>query len=293
MSKTTFFLLPMVFVLLLLFSGCEKEPVTEGNLTVSIDGLEDLGGDYVYEGWLMVAGSPVSTGTFTVDADGKMSQNTFIVGIDNLNGGTAFILSIEPSNDADPAPSNTKILAGDFSGNSGNLSVGHTAAIGDDFSTAIGSFVLNTPTTSALNDELGGVWFMDPTTGPGASLGLPTLPAGWIYEGWAVIDNVPVTTGTFTRTTAADDAAPYSGPFSSPPFPGEDFIVNAPSGVTFPPILRGATIVVSVEPVPDNSAAPFLLKPLVAVADANLNSGSSFPMDKNWENTNPTGTFSR
>ena len=38
---------------------------------------------------------------------------------------------------------------------------------------------------------------------------------------------------------------------------------NAPLGLTFPVDLTGNTIVVSIEPPPDNSAAPFQLKPLV------------------------------
>lgn len=62
---------------------------------------------------------------------------------------------------------------------------------------------------------------------------------------------------------AADDSSVFSGPNDGPPFPGEDFLVNVPKGVEFPANLRGATIVVSVEPQPDESPAPFALKPLV------------------------------
>ena len=49
------------------------------------------------------------------------------------------------------------------------------------------------------------------------------------------------------------------------PIPGEDFFNNAPAGETFPLDVRGRTVVISVEPVPDNAEAPFLLKPLTAV----------------------------
>ena len=48
--------------------------------------------------------------------------------------------------------------------------------------------------------------------------------------------------------------------------PGEDFFLNAPSGETFPLDVRGRTVVISVEPVPDNSPAPFAMKPLVGTA---------------------------
>ena len=29
----------------------------------------------------------------------------------------------------------------------------------------------------------------DPAAGPGPTLGLPDLPTGWVYEGWAVFDD--------------------------------------------------------------------------------------------------------
>ena len=89
-----------------------------------------------------------------------------------------------------------------------------------------------------------------------------------MYEGWAVIDGVPVTTGRFTDAAAADDFDGFSGDQGGPAFPGEDFIHNAPDGVDFPTDLTNATIVISVEPEVDDSPAPFALKPLVSeVAD--------------------------
>ena len=39
--------------------------------------------------------------------------------------------------------------------------------------------------------------------------------------------------------------------------------MNAPAGLTFPTDLAGATAVISIEPSPDDAAAPFTLKPLV------------------------------
>lgn len=95
---------------------------------------------------------------------------------------------------------------------------------------------------------------------------LPTLPAGWAYEGWVVGDSGPLSTGTFTAFNSADASAPFSGPVGGPPVPGEDFFENAPAGETFPLDVRGRTIVISVEPVPDDSPAPFVLKPLVGTA---------------------------
>ena len=40
--------------------------------------------------------------------------------------------------------------------------------------------------------------------GPGPILDLPTLPAGWVYEGWVVGPDGPVTTGRFTMASGAD-----------------------------------------------------------------------------------------
>ena len=57
------------------------------------------------------------------------------------------------------------------------------AALGDDFSAAAGSYILAAPSTPAVaaadDDYFRGIWFLDPTAGPAASLMLPTLPAGW------------------------------------------------------------------------------------------------------------------
>ena len=86
-----------------------------------------------------------------------------------------------------------------------------------------------------------GVWFLDNSSGaPAVGLTLPTLPDGWIYEGWAVIDGVPVSTGTFSTVDAADNSATFSGSKAGPPFPGEDFLINAPGmWLTFPTDLKG------------------------------------------------------
>jgi len=229
------------------------------DLTLNLSGLEALGSDFVYEGWIIVDGSPVSTGTFT-DVN---FPKTFTVDATQLTAATTFVLSIEPAVDADPAPAATKILAGDFSGSSADVNSNLVA----DFSAATGTYILATPTDTDDTNEASGVWFLDNTSGTAVTgLDLPTLADGWKYEGWAVIDGTPVSTGTFTDAAMADDNAatsPFKGDAGDGPgFPGEDFLQNAPAGMTFPTDLKGATIVVSVEPSPDNSAAPFTLKPL-------------------------------
>lgn len=281
----------MTLSVVLMFISCGDE---DSQLSLSITGLEDLGSGYAYEGWIMVEGEPKTTGVFNVNSEGNLSQTSFDINADDLEAATAFILTIEPSPDPDPAPSNVHILAGDFSNESANLTVSDSRAIGTDFTDASGSYILATPTDGTPEDETSGVWFLDNSSGTAVSgLSIPTLPEGWVYEGWAVIDGTPVTTGTFTSSEGVDAAAPYSGSAQGPPFPGEDFLTNAPSGLTFPTNLQGATIVISVEPVPDNSPAPFLLKPLVGMTATDAPVHTILPMGNNASTTNPVGMASK
>lgn len=284
------------------FISCDKDddetmdpgPMNNtANLSLSLSGLEDLGADYRYEGWIIVDGNPVTTGLFTVNANGELSQTQFAVNSDDLAAASTFVLTIEPSPDNDPAPSDVHILAGDFSSDGASLSVGHGAALGDDFSAAAGDYILATPTDGMMNNENSGIWFLDPSAGPGPGLDLPTLPAGWAYEGWAVINGTPVSTGTFTALDAMDDAAPFSGAMAGPPFPGEDFVANAPAGLSFPTDLAGGTAVISIEPVPDNSSAPFVLKPLAAGIPADAIDHTLYSLMNNSTASFPTGSAMR
>ncbi len=293
-------ILTLTLLAIVLVTACDKEEddvttpeTTTSNLTLNIDGLEDLGTDYTYEGWIIVDGSPVTTGTFNVDGDGKLSKTTFSVSKVNLEKAAKFVLTIEPMPDTDPAPSKVHILGGDISNKSASLSVGHGAALGTDFANADGKYILATPTDGMNNNEKSGIWFLDITSGsPAAGLSLPTLPDGWIYEGWVVTNGQAVTTGKFAVPNAADNADPYSGVQQGPPFPGEDFLMNAPTGLTFPTDLSGGKAVISVEPVPDNSDAPFLLKPLLGDIPQNATDHSVYPLGNIASNTNPSGSVS-
>lgn len=284
-------------IISMLVIGCSdnKDNNTQpqnGMLMLNFNGLENLGSDYAYEGWILVDGSPVSTGVFTVDDNGDLSQSSFEMPLSDLEAATKFILTIEPSPDSDPSPASTHYLAGDFSSGTANLMVGDAAALGDDFTSASGVYILATPTNGMNTNENSGIWFLDLSSGsPAQGLELPTLPDGWKYEGWAVIDGTPVTTGTFLSATGADDSAPYSGTMAGPPFPGEDFLANAPAGLTFPTDLAGGAGVISIEPDPDNSASPFTLKPLVGSISANATDHTTYEMGNNAAGF-PTGTAS-
>jgi hypothetical protein len=241
---------------------------------------------------------PVSTGKFNVDGDGVLwdldgnviDNGEFQVGR-QLGDTTAIVLTIEPDGDTDAIPADTHYLAGSMINGAADLTVGHGAALGDDFLTSKGVYILATPTNGPESDENSGIWFLTPGSNASVGLFLPDLPAGWAYEGWVVVDGMPVTTGRFMDGEGADDAAPYSGAGAGPPFPGEDFLMNAPEGLTFPTDLAGTTAVISIEPSPDDSAGPFTLKPLVGMIPEEAtdnteyglgNNAAGFPTGRAW-----------
>jgi hypothetical protein len=289
--------------------GCSEEDSptqnspTNATLKLNINGLEDLGSTARYEGWIIVPtlskstgiveDTPISTGEFTVNPTGTLSQTDFVVDATNLANATAFVLTIEPNPDNDPNPSAIHILAGDFSGSTADVNVDHPAALGNDFTSATGTYILASPTNGAMTDENSGIWFLDLSSGsPEQGLFLPTLPNGWKYEGWTVINGTPVTTGTYTSATVVDDADPFSSTMPGPPFPGEDFLVNAPAGLTFPTDIAGGVAVISIEPSPDNSPNPFTLKPLVGDIPMNATDHFNYNMNTNLSSF-PTGTVTR
>lgn len=259
--------------------------VFSGTVNLNINGLEDLGPNARYEGWLLVDGNPVSTGTFSVNELGNLNQTEFIVSEINANSASAFIISIEPFPDQNPQPSDSKLLAGDINEGLAELNVGHIAAIGDNFTESIGKFELINPTGTKGSSFVNGIWYVDsfppPTT---ANLNLPTLPTGWTYEGWVIDNNanLPISTGTFTDENApdSDGAGPDAGPSSGFLFPGQDYINPARD------LSINHTAVISVEPVPDNSPSPFTLKPLALQIAGDFGTQT---MNNNAILTNPFG----
>ncbi len=292
--RLSHFLFMMIVSATILLVGCGTE--TKEMLVLSFTRVEPLANDYHYEGWAIIGGEAKSTGKFNVDTLGniidtdgaEIANGEFDVGFD-MKDATAIVISIEPAGDTDETPSFTKFLAGDVSDDKTDLMVEASQALGDDFMSAAGKYILATPTNGDTTNELSGIWFLDLGTGsPAVGLTLPTLPAGWKYEGWAVISGQPVTSGKFTAVNMADEAAPYSGPLAGPPFPGEDYLENAPAGLTFPTDLSGGTVVISVEPEPDDDAAPFAIKPLVHQVPDPAQDHTTYDMT-NQANTIPTG----
>ena len=281
-------------------AACDDNPTEPQSevLELLFAGLEPLANDYHYEGWAIIDGAPVSTGKFNVNAGGDLVttagalivDGVFDTGMD-LESSTAIVITIEPAGDTDALPADTHVLAGSVGGGTADLSVGDGAALGSDFLSATGDFILATPTDGPMTNENSGIWFLSLASGsPATGLSLPTLPTGWAYEGWAVTGGQPVTSGRFTAVDAVDLSDPYSGPMAGPPFPGEDFLTNAPAGLTFPTDLAGGLAVISIEPDPDDSPAPFTLKPLMGPIDGAAVDHVTYAMPNMAAATFPTGT---
>ncbi|MEX2282842.1 MAG: hypothetical protein WEE89_10210 [Gemmatimonadota bacterium] len=289
-----------VILVLSMVAACDSSTDDDGSRTLELafTGLEPLAGGFHYEGWAIIGGAPVSTGKFDLNSTGQVVDlNGTVIGGGSfrtqrdLAGASAIVITIEPTGDTDAIPATTKILAGNLTAGSATLGISAPEALNNSFATAAGRFILATPTDGMNNNELSGVWFLDLVGGnPATGLTLPTLPSGWEYEGWAVINNTPVTTGRFRSANGADESAPFSGTAApAPPFPGEDFVRNPPTGLTFPTSLRNQMVVISAEPDPDDSPAPFTLKPLRATVSATAADHVVFTL-ANFATSSPTGT---
>ena len=253
--------------------------------------LPALPSGWVYEGWGVTQGVPLSTGRFT-DAGAADLASPYSDGgppfpgedfltdlpaqmqppVDLADGNSMVVISVEPDlAGVDPTgdgPFAIKPLAADVPmGLAGatfsQLGVGPVVSISG---TA-------TFSTEPIDNDSAGVWFLK-MPGPIAGLSLPALPSGWVYEGWAVTQGTPLSSGRFTDAAAADLGSPYSD--GGPPFPGEDFLTNLPASITAPVDLAdGASkIVVSVEPdiagADPTGDGPFALKPLAIDVPAGL-----------------------
>ncbi len=253
-------------------------------LQFDVTGLTPLQDGYHYQGWAKVgfefiygeSFNVTESGAFTNTA-GQLIQKSFILPVDLTEASIVFI-TIEDKRDADDVPSETVILAGDVTGFGATLTTSHSMAIGSTFAGETGEFTLMTLSDNDTSNETSGVWF---TTGspdnlsPGLTLVSP--PPGWAYQGWVDTGSVLLTTGAFTSNTGHDLARPHSLP-DVPPFPGEDFLINAPLGESFPPDLSGAEVYITMEPLPDDTGDPFGIRIMQGQIPASPQTGTSYSL---------------
>lgn len=252
--------------LLLLLHGCDGgSGITDvegsSTVTISVDGLRPIAGGLNYQAWLVHQRGSNTFGfplvLFNIDGDGRMvdpAADTVLTGPfhADVDAGDALgvTISLEASNQLKETSSYTFILSGELAQGTATMTAEDFFALNRDFSNATGRFVLTTPTDEDPDNDLNGLWFMNPTSNSvEAGLVLPEAPNGWTYEGWVDVNGQAVSTGKFVWPNLPDSTAFYSAIGGEPPlFPGEDFLFNEPQGVEFPLDLSGASVFVTIEP---------------------------------------------
>lgn len=232
-------------------------------LYLALNSVQPLPATYHYEGWAFVIEDNTtvgrSTGKFNVDTESNLVDlggaiiggNLFTTDFD-LSTALRFTITIEPPGDTDDTPSETRILGGTIQDHHAALTASDEHGLDYRLSQAAGTYILSTPTDGPNTNELSGLWFINLTGGPpGRGLRVQFPVPGWKYQGWVLIDGIPVTTGIITGLSDSDDSSLYHGPLPGYNYPGEDFISNAPPGLTFPGTIAGAHVLVTLEPSPD------------------------------------------
>jgi len=276
-SRSVFTILAASFLFAAACSD-DSSPTSEGGTTLvqlNLSGLKPLEEGFNYQAWAIQYYYAYPLGIFNFNQAGQMVN---VAGDSVLSGEfavnlapdeiTDIAISIEAQDEMATTPAYTLILAGVVSEGQVDLTVEDELGIGVSFEDAAGKYVLATPTDGSGTNENSGIWFLDLSTGVSLTgLNLPELPSGWNYEGWVLVGDTYLSTGRFDQFSAADESSDYSGSAASPPFPGEDFLQNAPAGVSFPLDLAGVSVMITVEPwegYDDNEEAPFFLKILTA-----------------------------
>jgi hypothetical protein len=263
----------LVFATLILFiTGCDYfdngDTLNVSKFETNLSGLPAIPDTMIFVGWFQWENkgtlNKVAERVFVLDADvnGNITYSSEKPLL-SLQRAELFYLTVEKksmANDSGLVPSNRVLLSGSFSYAAANLSISDNAS---KLSNAVGYFSLSTPTNGLNTDELSGVWFVDSSSTSPVS-GLKTLPelySGWIYEGWVDINGQLISTGRFSDPEQSDLYSGYSGSLAGFDFPGEDFLNNAPAGLTFPLNLSDAKVYVSLEynDGRPNGSAPFLV----------------------------------
>lgn len=294
MGKLVWVLIIVVIIggVLLFLSGQET---TLNQITFAFEGLESLESG-MYEAWAVFPDGAESLGTFSGAGPLEAESER------DLTEATDFMVTIEQNGDTNPEPSDVVVLSGMRDGDKASL------AFPIDLTGAKGTYILATLSDTDDENETSGIWFIslsddgaeamedadammdeeameDADTdammdeegdtmmeekGPYAGLVLPVLPEGWRYEGWVVASGTPLSTGRFSGPNGADNFSGFSEDGDTPPFPGEDFLINPPEGLSFPLDLADGTMLamISIEPnmggADPTGEAPFYIKPLTA-----------------------------
>ena len=272
-------------------AGCDStstETEEEGlfSVHVSMSSLEPLPGGFHYAGWAeQPGGEMVAVGSFSADPSGSivdLDGNRVIGGkftaSEDLTNTTDFLVTIESGGSGTETPSATHLVAGPIEELEATLTV--QGGIHEAIGSSSGTFILATPTNGPDSDENSGVWFINITGGQFArGLLIPYPLAGWSYHGWVDIDGITVATGPILGPNTADGAAPHSGSLEGFNFPGEDFLVNPPNGLTFPTPVGSASVYVTIEPEPDPDPGPSYFVLLRGSVPGNPSDSTNYMLD--------------
>jgi len=243
-------------------------------IALSFDGLQTLSSEEGrYALWVFLDNRDIlSLGPFNVNADGRpVNPDGRLIerftSPENLFSSVSVLITIEPGGTPGDTPGGGVIMQGPFIDGVAQLSVPAPLLIGQ----ANGSYRVFTPTDGPDTNEGSGVWAVSVDDEP--LLELPPLNNVYAYEHYVVINGVPLTMGRFLSDSLPDFANPFSGSEPAPAFPGEDFLENAPEGVTFPADLSGARLLLTLEPITSDTADPSQLIVLEAILPAGLVGG--------------------
>jgi len=284
----------IILLLLLVLPACGQTPsefrplpAALGDLrgvALGFEGLAPLA-EGLYSAFLNLDnGDVVRLGGFNVNGNGRPvdGQGNVIdrfTADQNLFSSVSLVVSIEPLGIIGSTPGLAPILQGPFIDGIASLSVPAPLFLND----ASGSYRVFTPTDGPDTNEGSGVWAV--SGGGEPTLTLPPLNNLFIYEHFMVIGGMPITMGRFVVADSADFLNPWSGPLPAPAVPGEDFLANAPAGFTFPANLSGAQLVVTLEPLLNDSVIPSQLVVLQGTLPTPSAGGEVVQL------TNETGNF--
>jgi hypothetical protein len=222
------------------FNACNyfesDNPTGISKIDVRLTNLKPLADSLVYVGWITTnADSSFKIFESNVDQSGVITVST-TNNFGGLHKAQQFRITVEeiPNSGSIISPGSRVVLSGRFTLGAAQLKAGD----GINFSSSSGVYTITTPTDTVDND-LSGIWFVNSESPPEAGLNLPVLHNGWTYEG---LVNDTISTGKFTDPGAADEFSGFSGATPGFPFPGEDFLLNPPPGLTFPLDLANAKV---------------------------------------------------
>ncbi len=265
--------LSMLGCALLVFAGCGGDngptgsTIKNNKLVLDFFNIEPLSSGWHFQAWAHKDNAWIAGPSFDLDAQddlvdlqgNSLAGNKITFTSTDLTFCDSLAVTVHQNGSGTSYPTGGTILIGDID----TLSAGLESPLYGKVDPGFLYFVFSTPTDSdtTMANQLSGVWFTGSDLASAGLEMLPTLPADWIFEGWVRHGDVILSTGKFTSNEGSDlSNTYYSNTAGAPPYPGEDFLINAPAGVSFPmQLAAGDTVMISLEQVADpNPDSPFI-----------------------------------